>query len=120
MAQDKKKKIRLDKQGQLRVPPVAIAYFFDRTRRLTFVFPVPGEHPDITIRRGCKMRGIPATAGHVTVTKTYWEIVRNLPSAMITGKGEDVNGAKISIFSIESMRDLNATEEAEEKNNSKE
>jgi hypothetical protein len=85
-------------------------------RKLTFIYPVPGEHPDMTIRRGCKMRGVPATAGTVTVTKTYWDIVRSLPSSMITGKGEDVNGVKISIFSVESMKDLNATQEAEETN----
>lgn len=102
---NKKRKIRLDKKGQVRVPPVAIAYFYDRMRKLTFVFPVPAEHPDITIKRACKMRGIPSTAGHVTVTKTYWDIVKNLPSVMMTGKGTDVNGLEISIFSVESMKE---------------
>jgi len=120
MAKDRKKrKIRLDKKGQVRIPPVAIAYFYDRMRKLTFVFPVPSEHPDVTIKRACKQRGIPATAGHVTVTIMYWDIVKNLPSVMMTGKGENERGEKVSIFSVESMKNLDASsdEDAENKDN---
>lgn len=118
MATNKKpRKKRYDKQGQLRIPPVAVAYFYDRGRRLCFVYPSPGEHPDFTIRRTCKIKNVPATPGHVTVTKMYWEIVKNLPSVMMDGKGENAKGEKVSIFSIESLKDLQSEEDKKNNDN---
>lgn len=79
----KKTKKRLNAHGGLRIPPVAIAFFFDKQKKLKFVYPVTGEHPDVTIRRTVTRAGLVPSPRMVEVTKRYWEIVQSLPSSAI-------------------------------------
>lgn len=79
----KKVKKRHDKNGKLRIPPVALAYFFTSARRLKIVYPVTGEHPDITIKRVVRASGITPSMSSVKVTPYYWDVVRNLPSSTV-------------------------------------
>lgn len=80
----KPKKKRANKDGTgLRIPPIALAYFFDGMRRLKFVYPITGEHPNKTIRRAAKMHGVIPGPQAITVCDNYWRITKNLPSSVV-------------------------------------
>jgi hypothetical protein len=82
---NKRTKRRTDQSGRLRVPPPAIAYMFDSSKRLKFVYPEPGVHPDVTIRRHCKINGVAPRPGVVHVTKRYFSVIYDLPSSVVDG-----------------------------------
>lgn len=80
------RKVRLNISGNVKVPSSAIAYFFNRFKSLTFIYPKSGEHPDSTIRRVLKQSGVSPSPTSVRTTDKYWEIVKSLPSSVVDSK----------------------------------
>jgi len=97
--------MRLTREGKLRIPPVAIAFFFNSSKQLKIVFPVTGEHPDVTIKRVIGRSGIVPGPFNVHVTKNYFQIVRGLPSSVTDLVNNKVrkNDSEKSIFDAESV-----------------
>lgn len=93
MTDKKRKKKRLNGDGSLRIPKPAIAYFFDLGKRLVFIYPSTGEHPDKTIKRVLAQSGMRPSPSNVRVTERYFDMVQDLPKSAL-----EVRDPVVSVF----------------------